>query len=138
METEEQLLTDTGWQRLHRSYTYDPAWRLTREVIQQPLRLPITLDYTYDAVGNRLSRLTTGATRPDSTATYDVDDGLSSDEYDPNGNTLLGRSAFGELVATAFNSRNQLIHATLPLEEARAAHEMLEAGEVFGKVVLKP
>jgi NADPH:quinone reductase-like Zn-dependent oxidoreductase len=31
-----------------------------------------------------------------------------------------------------------VIHAVLPLEEARRAHEMLEAGEVFGKVVLKP
>ncbi len=30
------------------------------------------------------------------------------------------------------------IHAILPLAEARRAHEMLEAGEVFGKVVLVP
>ena len=26
----------------------------------------------------------------------------------------------------------------LPLEEARRAHELLEAGEVFGKLLLKP
>jgi len=31
-----------------------------------------------------------------------------------------------------------VIHAVLPLAEARRAHEMLEAGEVFGKVVLTP
>ncbi len=31
-----------------------------------------------------------------------------------------------------------VIHAVLPLEEARRAHEMLEAGEVFGKLVLVP
>ncbi len=30
------------------------------------------------------------------------------------------------------------IHAVLPLEQARAAHEMLEAGQVFGKIVLTP
>ncbi len=30
------------------------------------------------------------------------------------------------------------IHAVLPLGEARRAHEMLEAGEVFGKIVLRP
>ena len=30
------------------------------------------------------------------------------------------------------------IHAELPLAEARAAHRLLEAGEVFGKVVLTP
>jgi NADPH:quinone reductase-like Zn-dependent oxidoreductase len=31
-----------------------------------------------------------------------------------------------------------VIHTTLPLEEARRAHEILEAGEGFGKVVLVP
>jgi NADPH:quinone reductase-like Zn-dependent oxidoreductase len=31
-----------------------------------------------------------------------------------------------------------VIHAVLPLEEARKAHEILEAGDVFGKVVLTP
>jgi len=31
-----------------------------------------------------------------------------------------------------------VIHAVLPLGEARRAHELLEAGEVFGKLVLKP
>ena len=31
-----------------------------------------------------------------------------------------------------------LIHARLPLKDARRAHEMLEAREVVGKVLLKP
>jgi NADPH:quinone reductase-like Zn-dependent oxidoreductase len=31
-----------------------------------------------------------------------------------------------------------LIHAKLPLKDARRAHEMLEAREVIGKVLLKP
>ena len=31
-----------------------------------------------------------------------------------------------------------LIHARLPLAEARRAHEMLESGEVIGKIVMKP
>lgn len=30
------------------------------------------------------------------------------------------------------------VHATLPLAEARSAHEMLDAGQVLGKLVLKP
>ena len=30
------------------------------------------------------------------------------------------------------------VHAVLPLAEARQAHEMLEAGRVFGKLVLVP
>jgi NADPH:quinone reductase-like Zn-dependent oxidoreductase len=31
-----------------------------------------------------------------------------------------------------------VIHEVLPLGEARRAHEMLESGEVFGKLVLVP
>lgn len=31
-----------------------------------------------------------------------------------------------------------VVHAALPLAEARLAHEMLESGEVFGKLVLRP
>ena len=30
-----------------------------------------------------------------------------------------------------------VVHAVLPLEEARRAHEMLEASEHFGKIVLR-
>jgi NADPH2:quinone reductase len=31
-----------------------------------------------------------------------------------------------------------VVHARLPLADAAAAHEMLERGEVFGKVLLIP
>jgi NADPH2:quinone reductase len=31
-----------------------------------------------------------------------------------------------------------LIHARLPLKDARRAHEMIEAREVIGKILLKP
>lgn len=31
-----------------------------------------------------------------------------------------------------------VIHETLPLAEARRAHELLEGGGVFGKIVLEP
>jgi len=44
--------------------------------------------------------------------------------------TVMDRVFRGEL--------KPVIHATLPLEEARKAHEILEAGEAFGKVVLVP
>jgi NADPH:quinone reductase-like Zn-dependent oxidoreductase len=43
---------------------------------------------------------------------------------------VMGRVFRGDL--------RPLIHETLPLAEARRAHEMLEAGDVFGKVVLVP
>jgi NADPH:quinone reductase len=45
-------------------------------------------------------------------------------------NVLIGHLAAGEI--------RPPIHARLSLAEARRAHEMLEAGEVIGKVVMKP
>jgi NADPH2:quinone reductase len=45
-------------------------------------------------------------------------------------NYLIERLAAGEI--------KPLIHARLPLKDARRAHEMLEAREVVGKVLLKP
>lgn len=44
--------------------------------------------------------------------------------------TVMDRVFQGEL--------KPVVHATLPLDEARKAHEILEAGEAFGKVVLVP
>jgi NADPH:quinone reductase-like Zn-dependent oxidoreductase len=35
-------------------------------------------------------------------------------------------------------SFDPVIHQILPLDQARKAHEILEAGRVFGKVVLVP
>ncbi len=43
---------------------------------------------------------------------------------------LIERLAAGDI--------RPLIHARLPLQDARRAHEMLEAREVIGKVLLKP
>jgi len=55
------------------------------------------------------------------------------------GSTMASRAEFAEMLTAAL--RGQLlpvIDRTLPLEEARAAHERLEAGEQFGKIVLIP
>ena len=42
-------------------------------------------------------------------------------------------------VAALFLARKlrTVVHATLPLSEARRAHEMMEASEHFGKIVLE-
>ena len=41
--------------------------------------------------------------------------------------------------ALVFEGRLEpVIQEVLPLDEARRAHELLEAGEVFGKLVLVP
>jgi NADPH:quinone reductase-like Zn-dependent oxidoreductase len=54
--------------------------------------------------------------------------------------TIMGTPAeFREVMALVFEGRlKPVIHESLPLAEARRAHEMLEAGEVFGKLVLVP
>lgn len=46
---------------------------------------------------------------------------------------------YREAMALVFDgSVRPVIHTVLPLAEARRAHELLEAGEIFGKVVLQP
>jgi D-arabinose 1-dehydrogenase-like Zn-dependent alcohol dehydrogenase len=55
------------------------------------------------------------------------------------GSTMASRSEFEAMLQVAL--RGQLlpvIDSVLPLEQARAAHERLEAGEQFGKIVLTP
>jgi len=55
------------------------------------------------------------------------------------GSTMGTPEEFREVMGLVFRGvLAPVIHAVLPLEEARRAHEMLEAGEVFGKVVLVP
>jgi NADPH:quinone reductase-like Zn-dependent oxidoreductase len=47
--------------------------------------------------------------------------------------------AFRRVMNLVFEGRLvPVIHEVMPLEEARRAHELLEAGEVFGKLVLVP
>ena len=45
------------------------------------------------------------------------------------------RTVMGLVFAGTFKP---VIHAVLPLEEARRAHELLESGSVFGKLILVP
>ena len=76
------------------NYTYDPIYRLKREAVTgnpNPAKNG-TVDYTHDAVGNRLSRISSLAGVLSATSSYDANDRLTSDSYDANGNT---RSADG-------------------------------------------
>jgi NADPH:quinone reductase-like Zn-dependent oxidoreductase len=55
------------------------------------------------------------------------------------GSTMGTPEDYRRVMALVFQGElNPPIHTVLPLEEARRAHEILEAGEAFGKVVLKP
>lgn len=55
------------------------------------------------------------------------------------GSTMGSPGEYRTVMDLVFQGKvSPVVHAVLPLEEARRAHEMLEAGEVFGKVVLTP
>ena len=55
------------------------------------------------------------------------------------GSTMGSPTDYRDAMALVFQGKVEpVIHSVLPLAEARMAHEMLEAGEVFGKLVLRP
>ncbi len=55
------------------------------------------------------------------------------------GSTMGPPEDFRRVMGLLFEGHlESVIHAVMPLEEARRAHELLEAGEAFGKLVLVP
>jgi len=55
------------------------------------------------------------------------------------GSTMSSRSEFDEVMRlVAEGELRPVVDSVLPLEQIRAAHQALEAGEVFGKLVLVP
>ena len=55
------------------------------------------------------------------------------------GSTMGTPAEFRQVMRLVFSgSLEPVIHSVMPLDEASKAHEMLEAGEVFGKIVLVP
>ncbi|MBL8234184.1 MAG: RHS repeat-associated core domain-containing protein [Bryobacterales bacterium] len=72
------------------SWAYDASYRLTTETVTgDPMpALNGVIGYGLDAVGNRLSRTSTIAAIPATANTYDVNDRISGDTFDANGNTL--------------------------------------------------
>jgi NADPH:quinone reductase-like Zn-dependent oxidoreductase len=60
-------------------------------------------------------------------------------QLDVRGTTMASRSEFEAVMARIFDgSLEPVIDAVLPLDRVREAHERLERGEVFGKLVLRP
>ncbi|MDQ3907492.1 MAG: DUF6531 domain-containing protein, partial [Acidobacteriota bacterium] len=76
------------------SYTYDDLYRLTGEIIaNDPANGSGAIGYTYDAVGNRLTRTSSQPAVSAQTSAYDEDDRLKSDGYDANGNTTSSQGS---------------------------------------------
>jgi RHS repeat-associated protein len=89
------------------AYGYDAVSRLTSETITSDPRGAIgdgALTYTLDPVGNRLTRASTLAALGPQAFSYDANDEVSTDGYDPNGNTTsFGGHAF------AYDFENRLV-----------------------------
>ena len=84
-------------------YGYDSLYRLTTETVTADSQSHNFVNgYTYDVVGNRKQWLVNGAVA--NAYTYDADDRLSSDQYDPNGNTTLSGG-----VSDAYDFENHLV-----------------------------
>jgi len=86
------------------NYTYDALYRMTNEAISAGPSGNGSIGYTYDPVGNRLSRNSTLAAVLSTTSAYDANDRATSDSYDANGNTRVinGRSF-------AYDSENRIV-----------------------------
>jgi RHS repeat-associated protein len=86
------------------SYTYDALYRLTAEHVAGAPNAAGngSLAYTYDPVGNRLSRASTLPALAAASLAYDANDRVTTDAYDANGNP---RSADGASYAYDFEDR---------------------------------
>jgi RHS repeat-associated protein len=115
--------------------TFDKLHRLTAESISRsvgvsPTSSPEalgTLSYSYDSVGNRQSRTLTNATLalaallPVQNQTFTVNDRLTTDTYDANGNTLVSKEGgtgvspvSSSSLTDTYSFDNKLIRRTTP------------------------
>ncbi len=70
------------------AYVYDSLYRLTSETVTaDPHNNNGVASYTYDNVGNRKTLSSTLPPAGGVSYSYDADDRLASDQYDPDGNT---------------------------------------------------
>ena len=77
------------------AYAYDALYRLTGETVSGAAAAATngSVAYTYDPVGNRLSRSSTVAGVPPSANTYDANDRPAGDTYDADGNLTASAGA---------------------------------------------
>jgi RHS repeat-associated protein len=102
------------------SYTYDELYRLTKEEIVDPMHGDRTMEYVYDAVGNRLLKKDTAV--GDIVYRYNQNDWLLDESmgnavvtaytYDNNGNTKT-RTARTEITNYLWDTQNRLTSASV-------------------------
>ncbi|MCM1981745.1 T6SS effector amidase Tae4 family protein [Lyngbya confervoides] len=125
-------------------YSYDLLYRLTKETIFDPgaTEASRTIEYVYDPVGNRLSRVDSG----EGTTIYTYDDNdrllratldgvVTSYTYDNNGNTM-SKTTDGTTITYAWNADNRLVGADTDGDGAiDVVNEYNEDGIRVGQIV---
>jgi len=100
-----QRLTATEISGRQAAYGYDTTARLTSETVTADPQGAVgdgAITYALDPVGNRLSRASTLAALAPQTFNYDANDGLTTDSYDQNGNSI---NSDGNTYAYDFENR---------------------------------
>jgi len=112
---DETVAATSGVQTINRLYSYDATYRLTDENLAAagPVLLPssASVGYTLDDVGNRLGRNSTLPGVESASSSYDPNDRLTTDTYDANGNTVVGRvTTSAPLVNDVYDFEDRLIN----------------------------
>ena len=112
-------------------YTYDRLYRLTEERATDTARGDRTTNWTFDAVGNRLTQIDNGIV---TSYTYDANDrlleengpdGIVTYRYDENGNTLDKRiDGIVDTIYT-YDSQDRLIQADTPTATLNYAYDAM-------------
>lgn len=111
LTAQETVVRGGGPTTINRVYNYDALYRLTGESITVSAQTS-TVGYTYDAVGNRLTRSSSVPSLPWQNFGYDANDRLTSDTYDANGNTLNGKQGTGQAMGSGYDFEDRLTSAT--------------------------
>ena len=113
-------------------YTYDEGDRLIAERITDPVLGTRVISYTYDPVGNRLTKNDNGVI---TNYTYDANDRLITENgftytYDNNGN-MLSKVGNGETSYFTYNLLNQLVHAEMTTVDYTYDHDGIRVGKTI-------
>jgi len=107
-------------------YEYDKTYKLLKETINHPEQGIREISYTYDGVGNRLTKTDNGVV---TNYTYDknnrlVSEGENTYTYDQNGNTL-SKTGPSETVSYTYDYNNRLISAVTANETGTSTVEYI-------------
>ena len=127
----EKIATPSGTIQRQIQYEYNPLRALITEEVVSTTPHP-KVDYTYDWVGNRLTRNSTMSGVPSATRAYDINDRLDNNStptdanpnYDANGNTLIETlPSSSPTSADSYDGENRLIKRTVGTKQVQLFYD---------------